>query len=205
MNTAILVRVSTVKQENDRQIHELTKVAADKNWTVIEIVEEQVSGNASNRAGLDRIMELARGGLIQKVLVHEVSRVARRNGVAHVFLDELCDLGVSLYWHTQAIETLLPSGKRNPAAGIMFSLLSEMARNERETLRERILSGLAEARRKGRKLGRPEGKESTATILSRHPDIISHLNRGRSLRQINRLTGKSQTTVLKVKRLLATK
>jgi DNA invertase Pin-like site-specific DNA recombinase len=37
----------------------------------------------------------------------------------------------------------------------MFALLSEMARAERETLSERIKSGLAEARRKGRKLGRP--------------------------------------------------
>lgn len=61
-------------------------------------------------------------------------------------------LGVSLYWHAQRIETLLPSGRRNPAASIMFSLLAEMARNERETLVERIKSGLAEARRKGHRL-----------------------------------------------------
>ena len=41
-------------------------------------------------------------------------------------------MGVSLYWHAQRIETLLPSGKRNPAASIMFSLLAEMALNERD-------------------------------------------------------------------------
>jgi DNA invertase Pin-like site-specific DNA recombinase len=42
---------------------------------------------------------------------------------------------------------LLCSGKRNPAAGIMLALLAEMARNESETLRERIKSGLAHARK----------------------------------------------------------
>jgi hypothetical protein len=40
--------------------------------------------------------------------------------------------GVSLYWHAQSVETLLPSGKRNPAAGIMLALLAEMARGESE-------------------------------------------------------------------------
>jgi DNA invertase Pin-like site-specific DNA recombinase len=83
------------------------------------------------------------------------SRLARRNSIAHGFVETLEALNVSLYWRQQGIETLLPNGKRNPAAGIMFALLSEMARAERETLSERIKSGLAEARRKGRKLGRP--------------------------------------------------
>jgi DNA invertase Pin-like site-specific DNA recombinase len=56
---------------------------------------------------------------------------------------------VSLYWHAQAIETLLPGGKRNPAAGIMLALLAEMARNETETLRERIKSGQMRQRAHG--------------------------------------------------------
>ena len=50
-------------------------------------------------------------------------------------------------WHAQSIETLLSSGKGNPAAGIMLALLAEMARNESETLRERIKPGLALARK----------------------------------------------------------
>ena len=68
------------------------------------------------------------------MLVHEVSRLARKPSVAHTTVEELEDRGVSLYWHQQGIETLLPSGERNPAAGVMFALLSEMARAERETL-----------------------------------------------------------------------
>ena len=46
--------------------------------------------------------------------------------------------GVSLYWHAQGIETLLPSGKRNPSAAIILAVLAEMARAETDTLRERI-------------------------------------------------------------------
>jgi hypothetical protein len=38
-------------------------------------------------------------------------------------------------WHSQGIETLLAKGKRNPAAGIMVAMLSEIARTEVETLR----------------------------------------------------------------------
>jgi DNA invertase Pin-like site-specific DNA recombinase len=75
--------------------------------------------------------------------------------VTHKFVENLLEMGVSLYWHQQKIETLLPSGKRNPAAGIMLALLSEMAQAETETLRERILLGLTEAKKKGVKLGRP--------------------------------------------------
>ena len=159
---AILVRVSTLKQETDRQVSELLAHAKSKGYEVVEICREQISGMAdeSDRHGLHRAEELARTGAVRKILVHEVSRLARRNSVAHAFVETLEELGVSLYWHQQGIETLLPNGKRNPAAAIMFALLAEMARAERETLSERIKSGLDEARRKGRKLGRPTGTAS---------------------------------------------
>lgn len=203
---AILVRVSTLKQENDRQISELQTYADSKGFEVVEICQEQVSGNAdeSERHGLHRVEELARSGAIKKVLVHEVSRLARRNSIAHGFIETLEELKVSLYWHQQGIETLLPNGKRNPAAGIMFALLAEMARAERETLSERIKSGLAEARRKGRKLGRPAGsKGSTADFIKKHSDIVRKLQEGHSVRNTGKITGKGYSTVQRVKLVLA--
>src|SRR4026208_1141082 len=156
---AILVRVSTAKQETARQISELRQYAEGKGYEVLEVSEETVSGSVEDheRHGLRRAEQLALEGKIKKVLVHEVSRIARRNSVAHRFVETLEEGGVSLYWHAQSIETLLPSGKRNPAAGIMLALLAEMARNEAETLRERVMSGLVEAGRKGVRLGRPPG------------------------------------------------
>jgi DNA invertase Pin-like site-specific DNA recombinase len=203
---AILVRVSTQKQENDRQISELQAYAESKGYEVVEICQEQVSGNAdeSDRHGLHRAEELARAGMIKKVLVHEVSRLARRNSIAHGFIETLEALNVSLYWHQQGIETLLPNGKRNPAAGIMFALLAEMARAEREALSERIRSGLAEARRKGRKLGRPEGSiMERKEFLSKHSDIVRRLKEGHSVRNAAKISGKGGSTVQRVKAALA--
>jgi DNA invertase Pin-like site-specific DNA recombinase len=199
---AILVRVSTLKQENDRQISELQAYAASKGFEVVEVCEEKVSGNADeiDRHGLHRAEELARAGTIKKVLVHEVSRLARRNSIAHGFIETLETLGVSLYWHQQGIETLLPNGKRNPAAGIMFALLAEMARAERETLSERIRSGLEEAKRKGRKLGRPEGSTVSAKeLIAKHADIVRRLREGQSVRNTAKITGKGGSTVQRVK------
>lgn len=202
MKVAILVRVSTRKQETDRQVHELNQVSQANGWQVVEVVEETISGTATTRHGLDRVLDLARQGQIQKVLVHEVSRVSRKNSTSHLFLDTLCDLGVSLYWHAHRIETLLPDGRRNPAASIMFTLLAEMARAERELLVERINSGLQEARRKGVRLGRSPGKEPNDTFLAKHPDIVSLLRAGKSVRDAAARTGKSSATVLKVRQLV---
>lgn len=203
---AILARVSTDKQDNSRQIHELRQAAADHGWEVVEVIETAgLSGNArdADRHDLNRIRELAGKGQIRKVMVHEISRLARRNSTAHKFIEELEHLGVSLYWHAQRIETLLPDGKRNPAASIMFSLLAEMARNERETLVDRINSGLAKARRDGKTLGRPMGSTlSKADFLSNHKDVVKQLRAGQSVRNAAKITGKGVSTVQRVKQVI---
>src|SRR5881227_1467951 len=198
VSVAVLVRVSTVKQETARQISELQEYAVGKGYEILEVCQETISGTAGDeqRHGLRRAEQLAREGKIKKVLVHEISRIARRNSVAHRFVETLEDYGVSLYWHAQSIETLLPSGKRNPAAGIMLALLAEMARNETETLRERIKSGLAHARKRGVVLGRPKGTTlKTAQFLRKHRDILRQLKAGQSVRNIARIVGKGVSTV----------
>lgn len=198
---AVVVRVSTSKQETARQVSDLQALAEAKGWQVVEVCEETISGSAAleDRAGLMRARELAQAGLIKKVVVHEVSRVARRSSVAHSFVEDLEACGVSLYWHAQSIETLLPNGKRNPAAGIMLALLAEMARAEKDTLRERINSGLAEARRKGIKLGRPKGTGlDAAELLEKHKDVVKLLRAGQTVRHTARITRKGASTVQRV-------
>jgi len=201
---AILVRVSTQRQQTDRQVAELSEYAKANGYTVVEVCSEVVSGRvgADERTGLQRAEELARRGKIKKVLVHEVSRIARRNSVTHSFVETLLELGVSLYWHQQRIETLLPNGKRNPAAGIMLALLSEMALAETETLRERIKSGLLEAKRKGVKLGRPSGVVSETLFLKAHSEVVRLLGEGQSIRNTAKIAGKCVATVQKVKATL---
>jgi DNA invertase Pin-like site-specific DNA recombinase len=203
---AILVRVSTQRQTTERQIHELRALADARGWQVIEVVEEcGLSGAAkeSDRHGLARVEELAASCAIRKVLVHEVSRVGRRPAVVHGFVERLLDLKVSLYWHSQRVETMLESGRRNPAAGMMLAVLAEMALAERETLRERVMSGLDAARRAGKVLGRPVGtvmpKEQ---LLTRHADVVRLLRAGKSLRDVAARTGKGTSTVKRVKVLM---
>ena len=207
----ILARVSTKTQETDRQVEELEAVAKERGWLVKKVFREVVSGAAGSGKGweiaaerkfLSDIILLAEAGKVDKVMVHEVSRIARRNSDAHRFVERLTDAGVSLYWHSQAIETLLPSGKPNPAARIMFALLAEFARSEREILRERIVSGLNNAKKKGVKLGRPLGSEARADFLKKHEDIVSLTNTGISYRAMAEKTGKSVNTVSKVVKIL---
>jgi DNA invertase Pin-like site-specific DNA recombinase len=202
---AILVRVSSDKSSTDRQKSELLAYADSKGFSVVEVVEETISGRALSvyRTGLKRVEDLAKSGVIQKVLVHEVSRVARTNSILHRFVETLEESGVSLYWHSQSIETLLPNGKRNPAASIMLSLLAEMARNEVEVLRERIKSGLAQAKRNQVVLGRPKGSTiSNDELLSKHTDIVRLLKQGQSIRHAGKITGKGFSTVQRVKKIL---
>lgn len=201
---AILVRVSTSKQETDRQVTELQDQADQQGYEVIEICRETISGSAASdeREGLQRTLTLAREGRIKKVMVHEVSRVARRNSVAHHFVEELEAHGVSLYWHAQRIETLLPDGRRNPAASIMFSLLAELSRNELETLSARIKSGLANAAKKGRYAGRPKGsKTPPQVLLKKHSGVVRQLRAGKSIRDCAAICGVSKGTVERVKKV----
>ena len=199
---AILVRVSTDRQATARQTADLRAVATAKGWEVVEVIEETITGSASakDRTGLARIEALVEAGRIKKVLVHEVSRLSRRPAVVHALVEQLEAAGISLYWHAQGIETLMASGKRNPAAAIMLALLAEMARAETDTLRERINSGLAEARRKGVVLGRPVGSgKDKATLLRDHKDILKLLRAGHTIRNVAKLAGKGVSTVQRVK------
>jgi DNA invertase Pin-like site-specific DNA recombinase len=202
---ALLVRVSTQRQQTDRQVSELRSFALSKGFEILEICEEKISGRASagERSGLLRILELAESGLIRKVLVHEISRVGRKNSVTHRFVEELIEKGVSLYWKSQDMETILPNGKRNPAAGLVLALLSEMALAESETIRDRISSGLAQARIKGVKLGRPSGTTMTSEQrLEKHRDIVRLIRAGHSVRNMAKITGKSTVTVQRTMKAL---
>ncbi len=198
----ILVRVSTAKQDTERQISELQEYAARKGFQVVEVCRETVSGRAdeSDRHGLKRAEELVTTGKVKKVLVHEVSRLARKNSIVHRFVETLEEYGASLYWHAQGLDTVLENGKRNPAASIMLALLAETARNEVDTLRERINSGLAQARKNGVTLGRPRGSHLKRDVfVQKHRDILRLLKAGHSIRNAAKISGKGISTVQRVK------
>ena len=86
----------------------------------------------------------------------------------------------------------------------MLALLAEMARNESETLRERIKSGLALARKRGVLLGRRKGTTLTREqFLRKHKDIVRQIGAGQSVRNTAKIVGKGFSTVQRVKAALA--
>ena len=85
----------------------------------------------------------------------------------------------------------------------MLALMAEMARAETDTLRERINSGLAEARRRGVTLGRRKGTtEAPAAFLAKHKDVVKLMRDGQSIRHAASITGQGVSTVQRVKAAL---
>ncbi len=200
----IFVRVSKKEQDYQRQLEDLRVVAQTQSVHVVAEISEKISGAHMNevRDGIQELLQLCRHGAIQKVLVCEVSRLGRSTVEVLQIVDELTQLGISIYVQNFGIETL-KNGKRNPVAQFMFTLLTEFARLERETLRERILSGMEEARRRGKKIGRPDGTvEEKATFLKKYGSVARNLRAGLSVRKTAKLCEVSINTVRKVKTLL---
>lgn len=202
-NVAILCRVSTEEQDTSRQVSELKALCHEKGWNVVAVVENKESGMKRSLAGLEAVKELARKGKIQKVVVSEISRIARRLSVVSKFVEEMEDLKVSIFWQNQGLETLQENGERNGVANIFLAAFAEIARNEREMTVKRIRSGLDSAREKGKILGRPKGSfKSPKQFLSDHCGIAKRLNKQQTIRDISKLEGCSFSTIYKVKKML---
>jgi len=201
MKAAIFVRVSKREQDYERQLQDLRTVAETMGLEVVAEIAEKIGGSKSNqeREGLLELMELAQMGKIHKVLVQEVSRLGRSTIEVLKVVEALTKLHVSIYVQNFGIETLKKSNP-NPVAQFLFTLLAEFARLERETLRERILSGLEEARRNGKKIGRPQGSyKQDVNYLKDYPMVVRNLKAGQSLRKTAKLCDVSVNTVRRVK------
>ncbi|WP_455564859.1 recombinase family protein [Akkermansia biwaensis] len=203
---ALFVRVSTNGQNNERQIRDLSKVAEERDWQIVEIIEEKISGatKSEERKGVQRLLALAKEGKIKKVLVTEISRLGRNTYQAISVVKELEKRQVSLYWQNQNMETLLENGKRNPAASLVFVILSDLAETERETMLERINSGIQAAKAKGIHCGRPKGShESQEAFLSKYAKVIKDLEDGISVRKVMKIHEVSNFTVMKIRKTLS--
>jgi len=203
VNVVILVRVSTRDQKVDRQISDLEAFSQKQGWTVTEVIASQVSGSRvhyQQREDLVKLQTVIEGGKVHKVLVHEVSRIGRSPVETLQFVETCHEHAVSVYDFSQQSETLTLKGRPTVYANVILPLLAGLARNENEERRERILSGLQEARRKGKKLGRPAGTRMTEeAFLDKHRDICKRLKEGHSIRNTAKITGKGVSTVRRVK------
>lgn len=201
----IFARVSTNIQDYDRQVNELTAVASSRDWNVEAIFAEKVSGAKKNneRSELKNMIEYVEAHKINKVIVTELSRLGRDTLQVLEVIEMLNSKGISLYIANYNIETLTAEGKVNPMSQFLITILAEVARMERKTIKERMDSGYNNYRSNGGKVGRKVGyKKSDADMLEQYAEEVKYLKKGIALRTISKLTGTSVNTISKCKALL---
>jgi DNA invertase Pin-like site-specific DNA recombinase len=201
----IFARVSTNIQDYERQVNELNAVAQLNAWNVCATFCEKVSGAKKNveRKELSRMIEYVQAHNINKVAVTELSRLGRDTLQVLEVIEQFNRLGISLFIQNYGIETLTESGDVNPMSQFLITILAEVARMERKTIRERVESGYKNFRANGGKVGRKEGyRKSEADMREQYAEDMRLLRKGISLRNISKITGTSINTIRKCKALI---
>lgn len=203
---AIYGRVSTVHtQDYERQINELTTVANAKGWTVEAVFAEKVSGAKKNdeRVEFTRMVDFVTTNRIDKIMITELSRFGRDTLQVLSALEVLSQHKISVYINNYGIETLSPSGETNPMSQFLVTLLAEVARWERKTIRERVESGYRNHLANGGRVGRREGyRKSPEAMREQYGKEIQLLRKDYSLRNIQAITGTSINTLRKIKTII---
>ncbi len=148
---AFYLRVSTGSQTVENQRRELAAAAEQRGWTVVEIYADNgVSGakGRDQRPAFGRLCKDAVAGKFDVIAAWSVDRLGR--SVLHLaqFVEDMRGAGVGLFLLKQGLDSETPTGRA------MLGMCGVFAELEREIIRERIHSGLARARAKGKRLGR---------------------------------------------------
>lgn len=208
----ILARVSTDKQEYYRQINELTDYCRQRNWEVVKVFANKVSGAATNeqRAEIQELVEYVKNHQISRVVCLEISRVGRNTLEALKVIQLLNENRVSLFVKNYNLETLDTDGNVNPIASLICTILLEIASMERLTIKERMASGrrqyIEKCRRDGIKMGRPSTyRKSDEEYRKQYQKEISLIRKGLSLANISAITGTSINTIRRIKEVVIPK
>ena len=202
----ILGRVSTDKQDYQRQIVELQEYCNKVGWEVVRVFANKVSGakTIEERSELQDMLQFIKENEISRVVCLEVSRLGRNTLESLKVIQMLNENQVSLFIKNYNIETLNPDGSINPVASLITTILLEIASMERLTIRERMKSGqqqyIERCRKIGIKMGRVEGyRKPDHDYKEQYSKEISLLWKGISLRNVQGITGTSINTLRKLK------
>jgi DNA invertase Pin-like site-specific DNA recombinase len=203
----IYARVSSTNgtQDYQRQINDLTTYAVANNMTVEAMFAEKISGAKKNqdRIELLNMIEFVNTHNIEKVLVTELSRLGRDTLQVLQAIEILNQNKISLYIQNYNIETLTPTKEVNPMSQFLITILAEVARMERKTIRERVASGYENFRNAGGKVGRKVGYQKTEDVMKQqYLEEMKLLKKGYSLRNVSKITGTSLNTLQKIKKLI---
>ena len=132
------VRVSTVEQNEARQVEALEKHNIEK-WYI-----EKVAAKDTNRPELKNMMEYVREG--DTVYIHDFSRLARSTKDLLDIVETLQEKGVHLVSNKENIDTSTPTGK------LMLTMIGAIAEFERTNLLERQREGIMIAKERDKTL-----------------------------------------------------
>jgi DNA invertase Pin-like site-specific DNA recombinase len=132
------------------QLREVREYCARRGWQVSgEYVDRGISGSKERRPELDRLLADCRKRRVDAVVVYRYDRFARSLRQLINALEEFRGLGIDFVSLHEGVDTSTPNGR------LIFGIFATIAEFERELIRDRVRSGIANARAKGKKLGRP--------------------------------------------------
>lgn len=184
MRAVTYSRVSTSDkgQNPDVQATALREFCTARGWQVTaELVDHGFSGGTDKRPGLVQLLKLVRSRQVDAVVVTKLDRMFRSLKHMVGLIDEFEALGVKFISLGDQIDLSTPSGR------LLIHLLAAFSEFERSLIRERTRAGLAYARSKGVKLGRPKERDDEKIRALR--------GAGHSIRDIAKLTGVSTMAV----------
>ncbi len=150
---ALYARVSTLNhgQDPEVQLRELREFCQRRRFEIaVEYVDKGISGSRERRPALDQLMAICRKRLVDAVVVYRYDRFARSLRQLVLALEEFRALGVDFISLHEGVDTSTPNGR------LVFGIFASIAEFERELIRDRVRSGLAAARAKGKRIGPSE-------------------------------------------------
>lgn len=148
---AIYARVSTHNgQSPEMQLNEVRAYCERRGWAVAgEYVDTGISGSKERRPALDRLLAHCRKRQVDAVVVYRYDRFARSVRQLVNALEEFRSLGIDFVSLHEGVDTSTPNGR------LVFGIFASIAEFGRELIRDRVRSGLAAAKARGKLLGRP--------------------------------------------------
>jgi DNA invertase Pin-like site-specific DNA recombinase len=152
---AFYARVSTDGQSVENQLEELGEIAKRHGWEVVATFADRGISGTKGREGrpqFDNLLKAVARRDVDMVAAWSVDRLGRSLQHLVPFLSDLQAKGVDLFLLRQGLDTSTPSGRA------MFQMLGVFAEFEAAMIRERVRAGVARAKRRGTKSGRPIGR-----------------------------------------------
>ena len=150
MKVAIYARVSTTDkgQDVDLQLDELRRFVQGRSWEAAEYIDDGVSGTKKHRPALDELLKAVKRRQVNVVAVWKLDRLGRSlTNLLHL-MNEFETCGVAFISLRENIDLTTAAGR------LMAQMIGAFAEFEREIIRERVRAGIANARRKGKTVGR---------------------------------------------------